>query len=173
MSEAKKYYQKDYHPQFNLSGANIRLYSAILDQHGIDTVFEFGCNIGRHLSRLKEWGYQVSGMDINPQFIQFARELGINAHVGSETDLYAIADNSFDLVFTNSVLCHMNPESYKVAMKEIKRIAKTKIIIMECVTKEHDYWWIHDYKAEGFKVLGRYPSHTVKDAEYHLMICEL
>jgi len=175
MSKHKLYYRTKYHKQLNLSKSNIKLYNQIIDLD-IQTIFEFGCNIGRHLSILKNFGYSVKGMDINSTFIQQAvNDYGLDAITGDETKLKNIYSGSFDLCFTNSVICHMPKDEAEVAIKELKRISKRYIILFECISKTNDLWWIHNYESYGFKEILKSDSHLYwkNEAEYKLFICEL
>ena len=160
----KDYYKNNYHPQYNLSAANIRFYNEILNLKDIETVFEFGCNVGRHLVRLEHMGYKVYGMDINKDFVKSCTRQEITALVGDEDTLHDIEGNSMDLVFTNSVLCHMS--DIDKAIKELKRITRRELLICECVTKENNFWWIHDYEAMGFEPLIELKSHKIEEAKY-------
>jgi SAM-dependent methyltransferase len=170
--QEKKYYKTKYHPQYNLSAANIRLYNQILNLK-VNSIFEFGCNVGRHLIRLQSMGYIVAGMDINKDFVRSAILSDIEAEVGDEDSLKEYIGKQFDLSFTNSVLCHMPPDSTKKAIIQLKRITKKHIIALECVSKSNNFWWIHDYEKYGFKKVLEVSSHRVEDATYVLYRCDL
>ncbi|MBV1952563.1 MAG: class I SAM-dependent methyltransferase [Cycloclasticus sp.] len=171
----KKYYKDEYHPQYNLSRSNILLYAEIFKLKDVETIFEFGCNIGRHLNRLNNFGFDSFGMDINEKWIKEAKKNGLLAHVGNENDLQKLVMNSVDLVFTNSVLCHMPAKEAEVAINELKRIARRYVIFFECVTKDEKFWWVHDYEKHGFKRVLSSDSHLKgkNGATYNLYLCEL
>jgi len=171
----KAYYKNEYHPQYNLSKANVLLYNQIFQLKDVEHIFEFGCNVGRHLNRLNNFGFKTCGIDINEKWIAEAKSNGLNAHVGNEDYLKDIEENLFDLCFTNSVLCHMPKKEAKIAIKELKRIAKKYVIAFECISKEHKFWWIHNYKELGFKEVLTVDSHLSEKngATYKLFICEL
>lgn len=160
----KQYYKLRYHPQRNLSIANIRLYQTILDLD-VRTIFEFGCGVGRHLERLNSWGYITSGMDISRKCIIEGKENGLKVMTGDERGLHRLKPR--DLVFTNSVLCHMSEPQQ--AMEELKRMAKKYLIMCECVTKENDFWWIHEYEG---KLIHTIDSHLDNGATYNMYLCE-
>ena len=86
MIKEKEFYRKRYHPQRNFSRANVRLYSLIFDLD-VKTIFEFGCGVGRHLERLSDWGYEVTGMDISGQCIRVAKKNGLKVFRGDEKKL--------------------------------------------------------------------------------------
>lgn len=174
MNNVKKYYKTKYHSQHNLSASNIKLYNFILELD-IKTIFEFGCNVGRHLFRLRNFGYDVSGIDINKEFIIEANEQGLHCGVGDEKKLKKLKDNKFDLCFTNSVICHMPAKDAKVAIENLKRISSKYVILFECVTKKNDFWWIHDYEKFGFKPMLESDSHLKhkNNATYKLFFLEI
>jgi trans-aconitate methyltransferase len=161
----KIYYTHRFHPQRNFSKANVRLYNTILDL-GVETIFEFGCGIGRHIEKLNSWGFTASGMDISLECVEEARGSGLNVLHGDETVLKHISPK--DLVFTNSVLCHMS--DIEEAQKQIKRIAKKYIIACECVSKINDYWWIHEYEGELIHTID---SHLDNGAMYNLYLLDV
>jgi len=164
MKKEKLFYQKRHHPQRNFSRANVRLYQTILDLD-VKTIFEFGCGVGRHLERLHDWGYVVSGMDISTKCVKEAKGNGLKVVEGDETALKNIKPR--DLVFTNSVLCHMSDPSE--AIEQLKRIASKYLIMCECVTKDNDFWWIHEYEG---KLIHTIDSHAVDGATYNMYLCE-
>ena len=77
-------------------------------------IFEFGCAAGRNLNFLREelkhrkLLVTASGIDINQRAIELGRrKFGLDLSLGDENDLKKYGSNSFDLVFTVSVLDHM------------------------------------------------------------------
>ena len=162
--KSKEFYKRRYHPQRNLSAANIKLYNLILDLDVV-SIFEFGCGVGRHLERLSDWGHDVAGMDISKDCIREAKKNGLKVSVGDETKLHKIKPR--DLVFTNSVLCHM--EDITEALEELKRISTKYLIMCECVTKDNVHWYIHDYPG---KLITTIDSHLNNGATYNVYLCE-
>ena len=92
--------------------------------------------------------------------------MGLNVVHGDETMLHYMT--GYDLVFTNSVLCHMS--DIKLAMKQLRRIAEKYLITCECVSKSNDYWWIHEYKG---KLLYTVDSHLENGATYELRLLKI
>ena len=146
---SKEFYSGRNHPQARLTKANILFYHTIINTPKIKKVFEFGCNTGRHLAILKDFGYVVSGCDVSRKVVASAHK-ELNIKHGDENYLVKIKDNGFDVTLTKSVLCHMPKSEAQVAISEMKRIAKKAVIICECINKNSAHWYIHDYTLFGF-----------------------
>ena len=86
------------------------------------SAFEIGCFNGFHLKELQQLGWEVSGIDINKDAIEFAiNELGLNVLLGDfqQTD---IPENSYDLVQAMMVMEHLY--NVKDALDKISKILK-------------------------------------------------
>ena len=96
------------------------------------SVLEFGCNVGRNLSALRELAPDVvlKGIDINAEAVAFGqKERGLDLFHADETFLGAQADNSFDVIFTVSVMDHLpNP---KPVLADMVRVARLGILLLE------------------------------------------
>lgn len=109
--------------------------------HKPETVLEFGCSSGRNLKILKELALDSGmnpmlwGMDMNPTTIASARRAftTINWLKGDERDLFNMADQSFDVVFTCSVLDHIPEPTWKAVYDQLVRLAKKAVVIYEPV----------------------------------------
>lgn len=166
---SKEFYAKRHHPQTNLSKANIRLYNEILN-YDPKSVFEFGCNVGRHLKRLEGMGIKAHGIDLSQETVRKAIHKRVKW--GDENVLKELPSNKYGVCFTNSVLCHI-PDGIEEIVEQLKRIGKKAVIINECVTKTDPHWYIHDYEKLGFKKIMEIQSHRVKDATYNLCVLPL
>lgn len=143
--EVKESYRLTFHPQERLSEINEWLYEYI-DGLKVKAVFEFGCGVGRHLLRLRERGYQVFGMDINATAVFYARFINSleSVDVGDDLSLSDVPADAFDLVLTNSVLCHIeNPP-----IQELARITRRHLIMVEAAVKPSDRFFLHKYPGK-------------------------
>lgn len=145
--KAKKHYELTYHPQYRYSQINKRLYEHI-KKFEIETVFEFGCNVGRHLIRLRKDGYDVFGIDVNATSVFEAKFINAlrTVEVGDEQTLADIPDDSFDLVFTNSVLCHIKDVSDIIP--HLQRISRKHLMMVEAIDHKGKFWYEHEYPGE-------------------------
>ena len=146
--EAKDHYESKPHPQRKKSLINERTYKFMDRLNLIESVFEFGCNVGRHLLQFRKKGFQVYGIDVNATHVFEARFINslTSVEVGDELSLKDIPDNSFDLVFTNSVLCHI--EDISDILHHLKRISRRHLIMVEAVERQGQHWRPHDYPGK-------------------------
>lgn len=100
---------------------------------GICSVLELGCNIGLNLDALHriDPGLTLSGYEINKEAVAIARGKGI-AQIVPETIIDKIAgEASFDLVFTKTVLIHINPEYLAQVYENLHRLSRRYVMVCE------------------------------------------
>ena len=123
------------------------------------SVFEFGCGVGRILGLLKDKVAECYGIDISKKGIEIARKKSLNVDVGDETKLLSL--KNYDIAYTSSVLDHI--KDIDSIVKELKRIANKAIVIAETNTPVGKFYFSHDYESFGFVNSGyRYVSHNAK-----------
>lgn len=78
------------------------------------------------------------GIDINPAAIQKGKEWlaqegisNVKLVVGKADELQAIPDKRFDIVFTDAVLIYIGPDKITKVVKELIRIARRALILVE------------------------------------------
>jgi SAM-dependent methyltransferase len=96
------------------------------------SVLEFGCNVGRNLSAIRDCAPSVllRGIDINAEAVAFGRkDRDLNLSQADETFLQEEPDQSFDVIFTVSVIDHLpNP---KPVLIEMVRAARLGVLLLE------------------------------------------
>lgn len=147
------------------------------------TLLEIGCGRGEMLRNFKELGLVVEGIDLSPEAPSFNKD--INIQVGNvEEERLPYPDNSFDIVYSKSVLEHFHyPERY---MKEAFRVLKPDGLILtlvpdwescykiyfddythrtpfskiglEDILKIHGFKDVHVYKFRQLPLLWKYPK---------------
>jgi SAM-dependent methyltransferase len=163
----EKFYKK------NLTIAKYRtpFIANIVKRNNIKSVLELGCNSGRNLKAIYEQcpDVKVVGVDICEEAIKYAQEVDNNKAefiIGSLYDLSDFEDDSFDLVFTSSVLFHIPSDKAPGIIAEQKRIARGFIFNIEChgsdgkviVKREGTpHQWSTDY-IKIYKNLGLKPK---------------
>ena len=97
------------------------------------SILEIGCSGGHNLEHLISLGYwNVKGYDINVKSVEKARSRGLDVDLMTDPLKIPESDNSFDLVFTNELLSHMDDQQIGKMVDEIKRVA-------------HKYIWGQEY----------------------------
>lgn len=104
-----------------------------IKQHNIKSVLEIGCGAGiiyeflkQNCTALKYDGYDIAEKQIELFEVFHTKKV--------KTDLSKIKSKSYDLVFTHSVLMHIEFEHVKELFAEMKRIAKKVILLNEFST---------------------------------------
>jgi SAM-dependent methyltransferase len=94
-------------------------------------VFEFGCSAGKNLRAILEISREIEvfGVDINDQAIAYAQESGLNVAIADEDILELFPVDSFDVVFSISVLDHLPYPAPVLA--NLARIARRAVLLLE------------------------------------------
>ncbi len=152
LNELKEFYKTTQLQDDTIYVINGYVLNLILDLKPT-SVFEFGCNQGKNLAYLENGGIEdVSGIDL--AWIKHPRTC-----IGDEESLNKIASNSFDIMFTNSVLGHIPPEDVLNIIGNLKRIAKKHVILGEIGDDiDNDRWFYHDFDKYGFSKITEIES---------------
>ncbi|MCL4517913.1 MAG: class I SAM-dependent methyltransferase [Thaumarchaeota archaeon] len=95
---------------------------------------DFGCGVGRVTQGLSAYFEEVVGVDISPRMIELAKR-----HDGSSKcafianprpDLSAFPDGTFDLVYSNITLQHMDRHLIELYMKEFLRVVSSDGVVV-------------------------------------------
>jgi SAM-dependent methyltransferase len=94
-------------------------------RHG--RALDFGCGVGRLTQALCEYFDECHGVDIAPSMIRHAQmynRFGSKAvyHLNEHLDLSLFEDDTFDFVYTNLVLQHMQPAYHQAYICEFIRV---------------------------------------------------
>ena len=104
------------------------------------SILEIGCNCGPNLYLLarKFPDAEIVGVDINSMAVDegnkwFAEEgiTNVKLLVKRADDLSSFSDKSFDIVFTDATLIYVGPDKIMKVMKEMLRIARKTIFLLE------------------------------------------
>ncbi|WP_454854686.1 class I SAM-dependent methyltransferase [Promicromonospora soli] len=85
------------------------------------TVLEVGCGPGRDGEAIVAAGFGYTGTDLSPGMVDVARTAGLDAQVASATDL-PFDDDSFDAVWSMSMLMHLDDAELDLALAQISRV---------------------------------------------------
>tara|TARA_B100000131_G_C17989845_1_gene562088 strand:+ start:18 stop:605 length:588 start_codon:yes stop_codon:yes gene_type:complete len=166
------YYEKQHNPQHRTNKESWFVYGYIVGARS-DSVFELGCNVGRHLYQLDRLGLDVFGVDPVERFILEGRSkygLGDKIVCDDHRCLRDMVSNSFDTCMTVSVLNHIH--DVKGIVEQLKRVCSNNIIICESFNKNKGKapWYIHNYEELGFEKLRNHNSNVTSDAEYAVYV---
>ncbi|MBM3821072.1 MAG: class I SAM-dependent methyltransferase [Acidimicrobiia bacterium] len=96
---------------------------------GAQRALDFGCGLGRLTQALARHFDRVDGVDISENMLTQARGLNpfgdrLAFHLNSRDDLALFPDGTFDLVYSNITLQHMEPRYSVRYIREFFRVAK-------------------------------------------------
>ena len=144
---AKEFY-KSYRADDYLQDLNYALTNEVASYSPIH-VFEFGCGTGKNLAELNAMGICTAGVDISPDNIAKAIHRHNLPCVVCSDETYLRHLCNFDVVFTCSVLDHI--EDVAGIVDELKRIANKAVVIAEATRHDPEtYYWKHNYELMGF-----------------------
>ena len=115
-----------------LSG-NVSLFSKILSRtKTIESVIEFGANIGLNLMAIKQLlpNIDLSAIEINKKSVQ-ELELLEGLKVYHQSILDFVVDSQRDFVFTKGVLIHINPNKLSYVYDLLYKTSKNYICLAE------------------------------------------
>lgn len=96
---------------------------------------DFGCGIGRLTQALASDIESVAGVDISETMIRLADKLNrfpnkVRYHVNAESHLKIFPDDSFDFIYTNIVLQHIEPRFSLSYLEEFLRILRPQGLLI-------------------------------------------
>lgn len=143
------------------------------------SILEIGCGFGRNIRYLVENGVtaEISGIDISPKMIKKAKEYTKNYRpklYNMPAEKMTFKNKTFDVSFSHGVLMHVPTSNIESVLKELIRVTKKKIIMIEQNYGGNEYTFIHDYK-KILKDLGlaRYSVRRSKNLGLDMISVEL
>ena len=120
-------------------------------------VLEIGCSYGERLSKLKDRGYDVTGIELSEESVQKAKELfGLNI-INNDIESCDFKENQFDVIIMRMVLEHLrNPQTI------IRKISSW--------LREGGELLISVPAAEGIEFRGDMRHSYLTQAPYHIFI---
>jgi SAM-dependent methyltransferase len=96
---------------------------------GTEQALDFGCGPGRLTQALAEHFKAVHGVDISPSMIGHAKSFNryperCSFHLNSSNELRMFEDDSFNFVYSNIALQHIEPKYAKRYLQEFLRVLK-------------------------------------------------
>ena len=106
---------------------------------GAGRFLDVGCGGGSYLYRMRQWGWDVYGVEPSASGVKQAKTLGLDVRHGELTDCY-FPDDFFDVIRLNHVLEHLtDPQG---TFREMRRILKPDGIVYVAVpnTRSLNFW---------------------------------
>ncbi|OGY09471.1 MAG: hypothetical protein A2700_01975 [Candidatus Blackburnbacteria bacterium RIFCSPHIGHO2_01_FULL_44_64] len=100
-------------------------------------ILDAGCGTGLLAKKLQLFG-SVTGVDISPEAIKYAKKRGVNARLASIAKL-PFKKATFDLVVSVDVLYHQKVKNDRTALLEFKRVLKPGGVL---ILKVPAYNWL-------------------------------
>jgi len=135
------------------------LIDAICRFEPLESVLEIGCASGPNLFFLSERlpHAKLYGVDISKKAVQVGTELMKEKNIRNvfltcrkADDLSPFRDKSIDVVFTAATLVCIGPDKIKAALREMTRVAKKAIVLLEWHTDSntsvYEDHWAHNYE---------------------------
>jgi SAM-dependent methyltransferase len=99
------------------------LLEPFLKGRALGRALEAGCGTGYFAQLLHtERGLRVTPMDLSPEGLRYARQMGVPDPVQGDTCSLPFASGAFDLVFSMDVMVHLEHGSEGLAVNEMARV---------------------------------------------------
>jgi SAM-dependent methyltransferase len=94
--------------------------------HAGRRVLDLGCGLGGYSKVLADRGLEVSALDVIPEYVERARELGVKAEL-YDGERLPLADDSVDSVILLEVIEHLQQPA--ALLREARRVARRNVLI--------------------------------------------
>jgi SAM-dependent methyltransferase len=95
-------------------------------ENGGPSVLDLGCGLGGYSKVLGERGFDVRGLDVVPEYVERARELGVRADL-YDGDRLPLADDSVDTTILLEVIEHLEQPAKLLA--EARRVSRRNVLL--------------------------------------------
>lgn len=97
-----------------------------VQEHAGPRVLDLGCGLGGYSKVLAERGFDVTALDVMPEYVERARSLGVEAELYDGRTL-PLADASVDTVFLFEVIEHLDDPAE--LLREARRVARRNVLL--------------------------------------------
>jgi 2-polyprenyl-3-methyl-5-hydroxy-6-metoxy-1,4-benzoquinol methylase len=98
----------------------------LVQEHGGPRVLDLGCGLGGYSKVLAQRGFEVAALDVVPEYVERARELGVAAKLYDGKTL-PLDDDSVDTVVLFEVIEHL--EDPAELLRETRRVARRNVLL--------------------------------------------
>ena len=97
------------------------------------SILEISCGNGSDSLHLQELGFKVTCTELNPEYVQNAKDLGLNCIQHNTKNKFPFSDKEFDLVYSRLGLHYFTEEELNSIFSELQRIGKKILITVKVV----------------------------------------
>jgi len=127
-------------------------------------ILDIGCGSGEITLRIKEKGYEITGLDFSSVAVDLAKSLGLNCQV-VDLDIGIPFDNdTFDVVWAGDVIEHVFDPLF--VLKEVNRVLVSGGALLCTIpydlklTTRLRILFGHSYQEGVYRKFGQYKHHT-------------
>lgn len=108
----------------------------LLREHPWDSLLEVGCSAGPNLKVIRDSfpDKKLYGVDVNAPSVEAAKAFVDAEFAVASFHKLPFEDKSVDIILADAVLMYAKPEEIREVMKELSRVAKHRILIVDRVT---------------------------------------
>jgi SAM-dependent methyltransferase len=121
-------------------------------------VLDAGCGTGGNSAHLRAYG-DVTGVDFSADALNYARERPGIRLARASVEALPFPDETFDLVLSNDVLCHLGVASDAVAAREFRRVLRPGGVLFLQLPA---YEWLRSHHDEAVHTGHRYTAGEVR-----------
>lgn len=97
-----------------------------VSEHAGRSVLDLGCGLGGYSRALAERGFEVTALDVVPDYVERARSIGVRAEL-YDGERLPLEDGSVDTVILLEVLEHLDDPA--ALLREARRVARTGVLV--------------------------------------------
>ena len=142
------------------------------------TVLDVGCGISVDHPRFRDAGVEYFGLDVTPAYLKIGQLTGIpkdHLFLGNVLSL-PFPDSYFDSVYSNGMLEHLPPDTWKQAIREMFRVCRKQALLIffiplvkgSTIYLPQAAWpifWGHAYGEDDLRIFFSQLGATVKILE--------
>ena len=131
-----------------------------------ETAVDFGCGTGAFTEKLIKFGLNISGVDISPGGIEYARKKYPNSKfIVGDCEKTNLKSNSIDIVILSGILHHF--QDFSTIVKEAYRVLRNKgrVFSYDPNKKNPIMWLYRDKKSPFHSTKGKTENERLLTAE--------
>jgi SAM-dependent methyltransferase len=123
-------------------------------------ILDLGCGPGRDLVVFQKMGYQVTGLDATPAFVEMSKQIA-GCEVWHQSFLSLdLPTNTFDGIFANASLIHVpSAEMLRVLQHLNQALSKNGVLLMSMVRGDREGY---SERPTGFRYVTGWEYETLK-----------